>query len=527
MASRNLWGVLVSAGAGGEQLNRAAVLSDGLVGLAYIGIFVCLLWLGIRLRKVWNFPGYLWILTSFALFVVACLTSRLLDMMTFWAPASRVSSLIEVLCAAASIPAAIMLAHMTPTLALKIPHVMNLLSTSQQERDDARLALLASEKILEERRRYEIEIAAANDRMNQILDSTSEAILKLGGDWTILYGNRVAHEIAPDLIVGKSYWECFPAIRGSDSEAHLRAAMEQRIDVEWENFYEPYQEHYAVHAYPTIDGLSLFFIPVTQRKRLEDQLERERTLREKRIEALSHMAGGLAHEISNPLAIIHGTASLLQRLAAADEALDVSEVLRATATIINTSDRASRILRGLRGFAHDAGKDPMEPASIYDIVEQVVQMQEARFERHGVGLMREMPMGIPPLLCRETQVGQILTNLVNNAYDAITQQDCPEKWVSVEISIDEKHLCVDVVDSGLGIDAEARKRLMEPFFTTKTRGLGMGVGLSLSRAMASEHGGSLELREETTHTTFRLLLPMDAAIEQVHAQEAGVIHAAQ
>ncbi len=84
---------------------------------------------------------------------------------------------------------------------------------------------------------------------------------------------------------------------------------------------------------------------------------------------------------------------------------------------------------------------------------------------------------------------------------------------------------VDVVDSGLGIDEATRARLMDPFFTTKTRGLGMGIGLSLSRAIAIEHDGSLELLSGTAHTCFRLVLPLEprdrAALTEV-AEDAVV-----
>ena len=368
-------------------------------------------------------------------------------------------------------------------------------------------------QLAEQKEQAASEIAGALDRMNHIMDSTSEGIFKLSSDWVILYANRIAFAIAPDMVVGRSYWECFPAV-DPETEGYLRQTMTQRVEHEWENYYAPYEAFYCVHTYPAENGMSVFFIPVTKRKKLEQQLELERTLREKRIEALSHMAGGLAHEISNPLAIIQGTASDLQRLADAGETLAAAEVRKASETIVNTSDRAIRILRGLRGFAREAGNDPMEYASIYDIVEEAAQIQEARFERHTVELRLSLPGELPPVLCRETQIGQIITNLVNNAFDAITQQDCLERWVEIHAESHPDELQIDVVDSGPGIDETARQHLMEPFFTTKTRGLGMGVGLSLSRAIANEHGGTLELCAGTLHTTFRLLLPLGAADQE-------------
>jgi len=244
-------------------------------------------------------------------------------------------------------------------------------------------------------------------------------------------------------------------------------------------------------------------------KHLRKQLLSEQMLREKRIEALSHMAGGLAHEINNPLAIIHGTASNLQVLANGDTSIPASEVRRASSTIIDTSDRAMKILNGLRGFAREAANDPMEWASIYDIAEQTFEMQQDRFATHHIKMVLILEPEIPLLLCRDVQIGQILTNLVNNAFDAITQHNCEERWMALEAGIRSGQLQVEVTDSGPGIDDEARANLMQPFFTTKTRGLGMGIGLSLSRAIAQDHGGSLALIDGAEHTAFRLTLPIE------------------
>ena len=247
---------------------------------------------------------------------------------------------------------------------------------------------------------------------------------------------------------------------------------------------------------------------------MAEKLALEQLLREKRIEALSHMAGGLAHEISNPLAIIHARASNLKERAAEGHAIDPSEVVRACENIVKTSDRAIRILKGLRGFGREAEKDPMEWASPYDILEQCRGLQEARFERHGVKLNLEVAPDLPLVLCREIQIGQIVTNLFNNAFDAIDQSNSAVRWVTLRAEQIDKRISISVTDSGPGVDEQFRPHLLDPFFTTKTLGLGMGVGLSLSRAIAHDHGGTLELCTGTPNTCFRLIFPIEPTPEQ-------------
>jgi C4-dicarboxylate-specific signal transduction histidine kinase len=236
------------------------------------------------------------------------------------------------------------------------------------------------------------------------------------------------------------------------------------------------------------------------------------------------MAGGLAHEISNPLAIIHGRASDLRDLAAAEVPIAVVEVRTACDSILKTAERASSILRGLRGFAREANQDPMALASIYDIADESLELQQSRFDRNGIEVRVALDAGIPPLLCRETQIGQILTNLLNNAFDAIVQSEVKgaDRWMGLTAASRDGKITVEVTDSGPGVADHFKAHLMEPFFTTKELGLGMGVGLSLSRAIAQDHGGTLMLCSDRKNTCFQLVLPItqDAAKQEAAKQEA-------
>jgi C4-dicarboxylate-specific signal transduction histidine kinase len=345
-------------------------------------------------------------------------------------------------------------------------------------------------------------------RVSSVLECTSDSVLTINRDWVLLYGNRKAAESLPDFKIGNDYWSCFPAVLSTPAEQYLRDAMEGRSETKYEHYYAPYERWYRVHAFPTDDGLSMFFSNITEDKKIRDQLELEQVLREKRIEALSHMAGGLAHEISNPLAIIHARACDLRSLAASKARVAAIDVLKACDSIVQTSDRAMKILRGLRGFAREASQDPMRLASINEIAEQCIELQYTRFGHHDIELRLDLNAEIPDLMCRETQIGQIVTNLLNNAFDAIIQSDCKERWMSLRTEHAEGEIYMDVTDSGPGIEDHFKTHLMEPFFTTKEFGLGMGVGLSLSRAIAQDHGGTLTLCKDTKNTCFRLVLPI-------------------
>jgi PAS domain S-box-containing protein len=374
---------------------------------------------------------------------------------------------------------------------------------------------------LSERRRAEQGLAAAYDQVNSVLECTSDGVLKMDRNWNLVYGNAKAVSSLPDFYLGKSYWACFPEVRGTPLERTLREAMRDRSEAPYEIYYPPYQQWYRGAIYPTFDGLALFFTNITAEKALQEEAERARFLKEKRIEALSHMAGGLAHEINNPLAIIHGAASDLLHAAATVESLPAGQIRKACESIVKTSDRAIRILRGLKGFGREAGNDPMEIASIYEIVDQCLELQGARFERHDVDLRIDLKPDLPYLECRETQIGQIITNLLNNAFDAVVVEDGARRWVTLSAYCTGDQLWVDVIDSGPGLEDEIKGHLMEPFFTTKETGRGMGIGLSLSRAIAQDHGGSLALCEDTQHTCFRLVLPTHVDLDTSPPEPEG------
>ncbi len=361
---------------------------------------------------------------------------------------------------------------------------------------------------LTERRRTEQELSAAYEQVNSVLDCTSDGVVKIDRDWNLVYGNRVATESLPDFHIGRSYWSCFPGVRGSLLESSLLKAMHDRTEATYEVYYAPYQRWYRGHLYPSGDGLSIFFADVTATKVMEEDLKRARFLKDKHVEALSHMAAGLAHEINNPLAIIHASAGDLMQAARQRESLPRDEVVKACERIVKTSDRAIRILRGLRGFGRDADNDPMQTTSAYEMVEQCLELQGLRFERHEIDLHIELQDGLPYVECREAQICQIVTNLLNNAFDAIVDGADEERWVSLEATRAGPWLHLDVTNSGPEIPEDVKAHLMEPFFTTKEPGQGMGIGLSLSKAIALEHKGSLTLETGTKHTCFRLTLPV-------------------
>jgi PAS domain S-box-containing protein len=246
---------------------------------------------------------------------------------------------------------------------------------------------------------------------------------------------------------------------------------------------------------------------LTERKRVEQELEdsRAQMMSSSRLSALGMMAGGIAHEINNPLAVIHASAANISRMVESGSA-PLPAVLKNSHRISQTADRISRIVRSLRHVARESSADEFRETPVRQIVDETLELCAERFRAHNIRLVVSAVDPELVISCREAQICQVLLNLLQNAFDELVDLE-GERWVTLDVTCCSGWVVFSVTDSGPGIAPEHRAHIMEPFFTTKPVGKGIGLGLGISRSIALEHGGTLELDQESPHTCFRLKLP--------------------
>src|SRR5262249_36693482 len=198
---------------------------------------------------------------------------------------------------------------------------------------------------------------------------------------------------------------------------------------------------------------------ITVRKQLEEDLEatRVQAIASARLSALGVMAGGIAHEINNPLGIIHSLASDLTELA--EEGSVTPEAIARKGTVIRqTAERIARIVKSLRQISREGVGDPLRPTSLAKIVTETLEICRAKFKANSVKLF--VPGAIPDVsvLCREVQIAQALLNLLQNAFDAVVDQE-GDRWVRLEVNNGDDSVALSVIDSGPGIPLELRSRV--------------------------------------------------------------------
>lgn len=225
-----------------------------------------------------------------------------------------------------------------------------------------------------------------------------------------------------------------------------------------------------------------------------------------KLSALGEMAGGVAHEVNNPLTVILLTAErLLRKIKNNEESKE--DLSRSLETLVKTSHRISKIVNGLRFFARDNSKESFEDSLLLNIVEDTLSLCYEKFRYHGIQVDVNFPQDLinSKIHCRPVEISQVLLNLLNNSFDAINIFD--EKWIKIDCWSNDYNIYLSITDSGKGILKEIQERMMQPFFTTKEIGKGTGLGLSISKGIVEGHKGELYLDPASPNTKFVISLP--------------------
>jgi PAS domain S-box-containing protein len=254
------------------------------------------------------------------------------------------------------------------------------------------------------------------------------------------------------------------------------------------------------NASGAIGGVIVMAENITSRKEAEIRLAHS-----SKLSALGEMAGGIAHEINNPLSIIKGYIDLLKRHSARQSLLP--ELLNQyVAKMDLTVSRISRIVNGMRRFARESSSDEKVNYSLNKIVEETLDFCLERINNNGTAVEVEYLRHEPMVSCRPVEISQVILNLINNAFHATS--NFPHSWIKITLQEEGPIYRILISDSGEKISPQIRQKLFQPFFTTKEVGVGTGLGLSISRSIIEEHKGKLYYLDESPNTTFVIELPV-------------------
>ncbi|MES2525581.1 MAG: ATP-binding protein [Bdellovibrionota bacterium] len=220
--------------------------------------------------------------------------------------------------------------------------------------------------------------------------------------------------------------------------------------------------------------------------------------------SLGEMAGGIAHEINNPLTTIRANSDYLIAFLKGGK-FDQKDFLESLEKIQATSMRIEKIIKGLRFFARDARQDERVRATVKSIIDDTLSLCQEKFRAHACKVILDITNEDIFIQCQTVSLSQAILNLMNNAFDVIKGQK--GSWIRLTIRSENGQVIIQVSDSGPGIPENIREKIMQPFFSTKPVGKGTGLGLAIVKGIVEHHDGKFYLEEKTPHTTFTIILP--------------------
>lgn len=381
------------------------------------------------------------------------------------------------------------------------------------------------------RKAVENELINREEQIRAILESSPVAKILVDGTGKTIFLNKAAKSLVPLGHVANSGTSGAGKLRGGESvpqrsvfellpaEFHRRIRDELNGDVSVDQNLEIHYLFEGQTKWARVQAVKLeeigraarilfTFIDMTEQKRIEEM--RFALIANSKMAALGEMAGGVAHEINNPLSIIVGKCGTVRTLVQQPE-INREKIAQELEKIAGTAGRIAKITTGLLAFSRSGEQDPPGKPLIREIVEETTAFCLEKFKARDVRLEVDCgDIGEIALTCRQSQISQVLLNLLNNALDEV--QAYHVKWVRLKVELLENHVEFSVTDSGTGIPPDVVEKLFQPFFTTKPVGHGTGLGLSISKGLVESHGGKILYDTKSPNTRFVISLPLDAKL---------------
>jgi nitrogen fixation/metabolism regulation signal transduction histidine kinase len=358
-----------------------------------------------------------------------------------------------------------------------------------------------------------LELEKKRKEIQALLDGITDLMVVLNEDLTIQRVNHVFIEWFPGIDpIGQHCHQIFRGKVGRCDDCPALRALDQDQIVKDLCIYKVGDtfKHYEIIASPLKTSptgerqVLLFKRDVTREKEFQAQFYQA-----EKMATVGTLAAGVAHEINNPLTAILGFAQGLQRRNSKlqgkiDEEL-LADFKEYTETIIKECLRCRDIVQTLLTFSRPTASS-IGHVDLNQCVTDTLFILKHHFkEHHDLTVKTELQTNLPAILGDESQLKQVIINLLTNAFDATGAGGRILIKTQTET---ENRITLIIEDNGCGIPLEARDKLFEPFFTTKPVGKGIGIGLSTCYSIVNNHRGEISVTSAVGKgSAFKVSLP--------------------
>ncbi len=358
-------------------------------------------------------------------------------------------------------------------------------------------------------------------RLTTVFESTSDSVVIIDRDWRISFFNQRAWtQIAEGReLIGMNLHGVLLDASNTEILSQFREAMSGRRPVSFEVHCSRRGLWYAINAFPSGEGLAIFFRDITEEKHAAEarQLIEEQLHQSQKMESVGQLTGGVAHDFNNLLAVVSGSLELIEGAA------DDGNIRRFAATARRATDRGAKLTAQLLAFSRRQKLNP----KLVNANELISEFQGLVRQAVGGGCEVRMRTDKQLWLCQvdPSLLETALLDLALNSRDAMPGGGVLEIETR-NVLLDEgavagcppgPYVRLAVADTGHGMAPEIRDRIFEPFFTTKEVGKGTGLGLSMVYGFVRRSNGYVTVESApNVGTTIALYLPK---APQVHHAE--------
>lgn len=225
-----------------------------------------------------------------------------------------------------------------------------------------------------------------------------------------------------------------------------------------------------------------------------------------RLSTLGEMASGMAHELNQPLTVITNYSNACMRmLGSSDSTRDQCSTVMEK--ISKQAERAGAVIKQIRHFVKKELPEK-EPVKLKQMLDMVVEMTRVEISKKRINLSIDMDSSDVCVLAQDTQIEQVMLNLVRNAIESMEDMHDSQRDLAITtFSVANNKVQISITDSGCGMDKDLLDQVFDPFITTKKEG--MGLGLSISQGIIESHDDKIVIEENPERgLTFSFRLPI-------------------